>query len=105
MRVKPNRAAKGASTDAHGDNNLYSRFSVYFDELLAETHPGGALTASERKSYVENAQVPSDGVAGQAGAPGYLADGQLLAQCPTPDDTQCRHVNYSYCSPPLKAAG
>jgi len=50
-------------------------------------------------------KVLLDGVARQAGASGYLADGQLLAQCPPPDDTQCRHVNHSYCSLPLKAAG
>lgn len=30
--------------------------------------------------------------AGTAGASGYLADGQLLAQAPALDDTQCRHL-------------
>jgi hypothetical protein len=50
-------------------------------------------------------QVLLDGVARQARAPGNLADGQLLAQCPPPDDTQCHHVNHSFCSLPHKAAG
>jgi hypothetical protein len=40
-------------------------------------------------------QVLLDRISRQAGAPGYLSDRQLLSQCPTPDHTQCRHVNHS----------
>ena len=38
---------------------------------------------------VAAAQVLPDGVARQAGASGYLADGQLLARGPPPDETPC----------------
>jgi len=49
------------------------------------------------------AKVLADGVARQARAPGYLSNGQLLSQCPTSDDTQCRHVNHS-CAPAAKSS-
>lgn len=49
------------------------------------------------------AQVLADGIARQARASGYLPDGQLLTQCPTSDDTQCRHVNHS-CAPATKSS-
>lgn len=49
------------------------------------------------------AQVLADGVARQARASGYLPEGQLLPQCPTSDDTQCRHVNHS-CAPAAKSS-
>ena len=57
--------------------------------------PAPACSLGVGRLLVAAAQVLPDGVARQAGASGYLADGQLLAQGPPPDDTQCRHVNHS----------
>lgn len=41
------------------------------------------------------AQVLSDGVAGQARSPRYLADWHFVTQCPASDNTQKSHVNHS----------
>jgi hypothetical protein len=57
---------------------------------LAGTRPLGVA-----RLFVAGSQVLLDGVARQACTPGYLADGHLLAQGPTSDDTQCRHVYHS----------
>ncbi len=49
--------------------------------------PAAALSLGVRRFLVAAAQVLPDGVARQASSFGYLADGQLLAQGPSPDDT------------------
>ena len=55
--------------------------------LRKRIEPAAALALGVRRLLVVAAQVLPDGVARQAGAPGYLSDGQLLTQGPSPDDT------------------
>jgi hypothetical protein len=64
--------------------------------LGIRVQPAAAAAPGVARLLLVGPRVLLDGVAKQAGAPSYLSDGQLLAQRPSPDDTECRHVNHSF---------
>jgi hypothetical protein len=79
------RIARFSCLDGESDRELFG-----IGIGLARTRPLGIA-----RHFFAGSQVLLYGVARQACPLGYLADGHLLAQGPTSDDTQCRHVYQS----------